>query len=228
MSEHDDQTEDTDARHWIRSIEAAAVAGVVFAVLALIGVALLFEFTEVVDSETEPADWLRDSGNRTRQVTALNLIAISSVAFMWFVAVIRRRIGDREDRFVGTVFLGSGIAFVAVWLAAATALTAPAFALTYFDDATISNASVSYAAGLGSAYLWVVLPRIAAVFTLATATLIRHTRALPTWLAIVSYVTGIGMLVVPIVARPIGFVFPGWVLLVSASILIVRRERRSQ
>jgi hypothetical protein len=29
---------------------------------------------------------------------------VSAVAFLWFVAVIRRRVGDREDRFFVTVF----------------------------------------------------------------------------------------------------------------------------
>jgi len=214
------------ARHWIRSIEAAAIAGVAFAVLSLVGVGLLTEFTELVGTDADSVEWLQDRSNRAGQVTALYLIAISSIAFIWFVAVIRRRIGDQEDRFFGTVFLGSGIAFVSLWLAAGAAITAPAFALTYFENATVDRASVSYAAGLGSAYLWVVLPRIAAVFTIATATLIRHTEALPKWLAVVSYVIGISMLVIPVFARPIGFVFPIWVLVVSLTILIVRRTQR--
>lgn len=218
--------EPSGAPRWARSIEAAAIAGVVFAVLALVGVALLLDFTTLVDSETAPVEWLEDPAHRSGQLVALNLIAVSSIAFMWFVAVIRRRLGEREDRFFGTVFLGSGIAFVAIWLAAVTAITAPAFALTYFENATVTNATASYAAGLGTAYLWVVLPRIAAVFMLATATLIRRTGALPTWLAALSYVIGIGMLVVPVITGPIGFVFPVWVLLVSVTILIARREQR--
>ena len=214
------------ARAWVRSIEAAAIAGVVFAVLALSGALLLLQFTDAVDADTELVEWLEDGDNRAGQVLALNLIAISSVAFLWFVAVIRRRIGEREDRFFGTVFLGSGIAFVVVWLAAAAAITAPAFALTYFDGASLSEASVSYAAGLGAAHLWVILPRLAAVFVLATATLIRRTRALPNWLAVLSLITGIGLLVVPMIAGPIGFVFPAWVLVVSVTILVARRERK--
>jgi hypothetical protein len=212
---------------WARSIEAAAIAGVGFALLALVGVYMMLDLTDRVSSGADAAEWLQEGTNQTQQVVALNLISISSIAFVWFVAVIRRRIGEREDRFFGTVFIGSGIAFVAVWLAGATAMTAPAFALTYFDGASVSNDTISYAAGLGAAYLWVVLPRVGALFVVSTATIIRRTGALPAWLAVLSYVVGLGLLVVPMIARPIGFVFPAWVLLVSVTILIARHERDS-
>lgn len=209
-------------------MEAAAIAGVVFAVLALVGVALMLDLTDHVGSEADAAEWIGDPANQRRQVVALNLIAVSSIAFIWFVAVIRRRIGEHEDRFFGTVFLGSGIAFVGVWVAGAAAMTAPAFALLYLDGASVDAETVSYAAGLGAAYLWAVLPRIAALFVMSTATIIRRTRVMPTWLAVVSFAIGVGMLVVPVVAGPIGFVFPIWVLVVSLTILIARRELKRQ
>jgi hypothetical protein len=39
---------------------------------------------------------------------ALNLVPFAGIAFLWFVGVLRDRIGAREDRFFATVFLGSG------------------------------------------------------------------------------------------------------------------------
>lgn len=87
----------------------------------------------------------------------------------------------------------------------------------------MSGASVSLASGLGSGLLTLVAPRLTAVFMLATANLIRHTGALPGWLAVVSILVAVGLLVVPIVARPVGFVFPAWVLLVSCVLMIDRR-----
>ena len=35
--------------------------------------------------------------------------AVRGIAFLWFIGVIRDRVGDREDRFFATVFLGSGV-----------------------------------------------------------------------------------------------------------------------
>jgi hypothetical protein len=40
--------------------------------------------------------------------------AVAGIAFLWFIGVIRDHLGDREDRFFATVFLGSGLLFVAM------------------------------------------------------------------------------------------------------------------
>jgi len=39
-------------------------------------------------------------------ILALNLVPLSGIAFLWFIGVVRDRIGEREDRFFATVFLG--------------------------------------------------------------------------------------------------------------------------
>jgi hypothetical protein len=43
---------------------------------------------------------------------ALNLIPFAGIAFLWFLGVVRDRIGEREDRFFATVVLGSGLVCV--------------------------------------------------------------------------------------------------------------------
>ena len=72
-------------------------------------------------------------------IGALTLASFSGIAFLWFVAVIRRRLGDHEDKFFSTVFFGSGIAYVVVWLAGAAAFAAPAVAMTTLDPEIIST-----------------------------------------------------------------------------------------
>ena len=39
---------------------------------------------------------------------ALNLLPFAGIAFLWFIAVMRSRLGDLEDHFFATVFMGSG------------------------------------------------------------------------------------------------------------------------
>src|SRR6185437_10759148 len=53
----------------------------------------------------EPGAWLR--GGVTYVALAMNLVPFAGVAFLWFVGVLRDRLGAREDRFFATVFLGS-------------------------------------------------------------------------------------------------------------------------
>ena len=66
-----------------------------------------------------PGTWLTDSGRRTAVAIALNLIPFAGIAFLWFIGVVRDRIGGREDRFFATVFLGSGFLFVGMLFVAA-------------------------------------------------------------------------------------------------------------
>jgi hypothetical protein len=52
-------------------------------------------------------------------VVALNLTPFAGIAFLWFIGVIRTRLGLLEDKLFATVFLGSGLLFVAMLFAAA-------------------------------------------------------------------------------------------------------------
>ena len=47
-------------------------------------------------------------------ILALNLLPFAGIAFLWFIGVVRDRIGQGEDRFFATVFLGSGLLFIAM------------------------------------------------------------------------------------------------------------------
>lgn len=209
-------------RRRVRSLEAAAVAGVVYAVLTIGGLLLLAQFPSLDQSDEEITSWFENSANQSSLILGLNLVAVSSVAFLWFVAVIRRRVGDLEDRFFGTVFLGSGIAYIAIWLVAGAVLAGPAVATSVLDSGSVTEGSASLAAGIGAGLLLVVAPRVQAVFVLTTSAVILRSRVLPRWLAIVGYVVAIAMFLFPLVADPIGLVFPIWVAVVSVVLAVHR------
>lgn len=211
-----------------RSIEAAAIAGVVYAVLALVALALFNRAPRLSLTDDQLTAWYDDPENRSGLLLGLNLAAISSIAFLWFVAVIRRRIGDREDRFFSTVFLGSAIAYVAAWLLAAAMLASPAVAVSLLEAATISPATATLAGGQGAAVLLVVAPRLQAVFVFTTTTIILRNGALPRWFAVLGYLVGVVLLVVPIVTRPVGVTFPLWVLATSVAFLVARPNGADQ
>jgi hypothetical protein len=50
---------------------------------------------------------------------ALKLVPFAGIAFLWFIGVLRNRLADLEDRLFATVFLGSGLLFVASLFGAA-------------------------------------------------------------------------------------------------------------
>ena len=96
----------------LRTPRAAAVAGIVFSVLLIAAFVLLR--ISVPAQPGEAGAWLTDPGKRAAVAIALNLVPFSGIAFLWFIGVLRDRIGEREDRFFATVFLGSGLLFVSM------------------------------------------------------------------------------------------------------------------
>ena len=105
----------TESRSKLTSPRAAAVAGILFSVL-LITSLVIIRSAIPADPRDEGA-WL--AGNWNTVVFALNLLPFAGIAFLWFVGVVRDRIGENEDRLFATVFLGSGLLFLAMLFAAA-------------------------------------------------------------------------------------------------------------
>jgi hypothetical protein len=65
------------------------------------------------------------------------------IAFLWFIAVIRNLISDREDRFFATVFLGSGLLFVAMLFIAAGVGASLMVAVKFHDEPVPSPDTVA-------------------------------------------------------------------------------------
>ncbi len=71
------------------------------------------------------------------------LRALSVVGFVWFMAVIRRRLGEREDQFFATGFLGSGIAFGLLTITAAVCASAPTLVVHFGGAASLDPSTVA-------------------------------------------------------------------------------------
>ena len=94
---------------------AAAIAGLIFSLLMLITLGIIRVAIPEVPEEQSAVN-TRFGGAIT---LALHLVPFAGLAFLWFIGVLRNRMGASEDQFFGTVFLGSGLLFVAGPFAAA-------------------------------------------------------------------------------------------------------------
>src|SRR6476646_1182051 len=128
-------------RAGMRTPRAAAIAGILFSILLISSLWLLRLSTPTDPLEVGP--WLTTSSKRV--TIALNLVPFAGVAFMWFLGVMRDRLGALEDKFFATVFLGSGLMFLGMLFVAAAiggglvrAYTATPS--TLFDDSTFTFA----------------------------------------------------------------------------------------
>ena len=103
------------ARQALRTPRAAAVAGIAFSVL--LTVAFVLVRLAVPHDPNEAGAWLTNGHRREDVILALNLLPFAGIAFLWFIGVVRDRIGPAEDRLFATVFLGSGLLFIAMLFA---------------------------------------------------------------------------------------------------------------
>jgi hypothetical protein len=209
----------------IASVEAAALAGLAAAVLLSFSVYLLSRQPGVGSSPDDLA-WYADPSNRSTVFLGLNLAPLGVVALLWFMAVIRRRLGAREDQFFATVFLGSGIAFGLLTITAAVCAAAPTFVVEYGTIASLEPSTVALAHGLWVGLWSVGASRLVGVFIAATSTVGLRFGALPVWLGRLGLVIGVIMSLTGAFAGPLDFLFAAWLALVSLTLLLDGRRRR--
>ena len=203
-----------------------AISGMIFA--ALYVASLVFARLAVPADPTEPGAWLADPTLRSWVRLALNLIPFTGIAFLWFMAVLRNRIGGREDRFFATVFLGSGLLFVAMLFVAAA--VSQGLLDTFAAAGSLPAQSETYAVGraMGYALVNTFAVKMAAVFIIVTSAIGLRTAVFPRWMAFVGYALALVMLLTITNFAWIALVFPSWVLLLSAYILVTDFGQRHQ
>ncbi len=198
----------------LRTPRAAAVAGIIFCLLLTSALVLLR--VSVPAHAAAPGDWLTDSRRRTAVAVALNLVPFAGIAFLWFIGVLRDRIGEREDRFFATVFLGSGLLFVAMLFVAAAlggGLIADA------NSGSASSATILLGRNVSAILLNVYAMRMAAVFTLTTVTIARRTEIVSRWLTVAGLVSALILLVGVGLSPWVELLFPAWILALSIDVL---------
>jgi hypothetical protein len=206
----------------LRTPRAAGIAGVLFSVL--LGTALVLIGVSAPSEPSEAGTWLTDSSRRGAVALALNLVPFAGIAFLWFIGVIRDRIGQHEDRLFATAFLGSGLLFVGMLFAAA-AVAAGLLADPAIESGGIPSPEIW---GLGRRITFTVLNvyaiRMGAVFILSTTTIGRRTRIIPGWLVIAGTLAALVLLVGTGLSTWVNLVLPIWVLVLSVYILLNNAE----
>jgi hypothetical protein len=206
-------------RSRIASVEAAAIAGIVCAVGWSLSLRGLLSAPGLGASDAEIADYYADPANGRTALVWLQVLVFSTIAFLWFVGVVRGRIGDREPKLFGTVFLGASILLAGLLFLGATLLAAPAIQAVVADTAPDPGATSLLRAG-AAVVLSVFLPRIATLVMFSTASLARATGALPRWLVVLTFAVGLFELLNVTIVTPTIFVVPAWIALVSVVLLV--------
>jgi hypothetical protein len=209
--------DDTLVRAGLKTPKSAAVAGIVFSLLMFTIFGLLRR--SIPADPLESGAWLATD---TKTIAlALNLVPFAGVAFLWFIGVLRDRLGQQEDRFFATVFFGSALLFLAMLFAAAAVIGAVMLLASIAEPNEVMSSAI-FRFARATAYILnnVYATKMAAVFMISTSTVVIYTGIAPRWIAFVGYLLALVLL---IGSYYIGWgfaVLPVWVFLMSVHILM--------
>ena len=210
----------TEAR--LTTPRAAAVAGILFALLLITSLVMIRVF--VPADPQDAGDWLSASAGNIS--LALNLVPFSGIAFLWFIGVVRDRLGPYEDRFFATVFLGSGLLFLAMLFASAAIAGGLISIFSVSPSRLIESGMYTFGRTVTYELMNAYTMKMAGVFMISTCTLALRTQIFPRWMAYLGIVLALFLLF------SLGFfywaplVFPLWVLLISMHILLANLRPR--
>lgn len=198
----------------------AAVAGILFVVLFVVGVLMSFGGPDPDAADAEQVEWWSDSGNQTQAIVGGYLLTLAALAFLAFSAGIRshlRALPGSEP--LGTVAFAASVVFVAMVMVAAMAFAQVAGAVKFGGTPVPEVDFLRMFPQFGSGLLLLSGGMSAAVAIAATSWAILRSGAFERWLGWLGIVCAaillLAVVFIPMVALLV------WV--VAASILLWRR-----
>jgi hypothetical protein len=213
----------TVVRDRLKAPRAGAIAGIVFSILLIISLVLIRVSVPATPGDT--GTWLSGSERSIR--LALDLLPFAGIAFLWFIGVLRDRIGAQEDRFFATVFLGSGLLFLAMTFAASAVSGGLMMAYGAIPGKVLDSGIYTFARTVAYQIVNVYAIRMAAVFMISTSTLAIRTGIFPRWMVFLGYVLALLLLLSPGRLYWAPLVFPLWALLISVYVLFANLRRKT-
>ncbi len=207
--------EPASVRQRMRTPRAAAIAGIAFSLLFM--TSLLLVWVSIPANPLGPATEVI-SHSKTISLS-LNLMPFAGIAFLWFIAVVRDRLGELEDRFFATVFLGSGLLFIAMVFVMAAMAGGIMTVLGSGSENLIQSGAYALGRAEIAQIMHIYAMKMAGVFMITTSTIAIRTRSFPRWMALLGYALALVLLLSVGTIEWIPLVFPLWVLLISAYIL---------
>jgi hypothetical protein len=209
----------------LRTPRAAAIAGILFALLYASSMVLI-RISIPADLTANSAGWLET--NSSRVSLALNLVPYAGIAFLWFIGVLRDRFGELEDRFFSSVFLGSGLIYLALVFVGAASAGGLLTSYAAEKDLLIKSGVYSYSRAVTYSILNIYAIRMAGVFMISLGTIWLRTELMKRSWAFLTYALALVLLLSISYSLWVSLLFPGWVLTVSAYFLITNLREQNQ
>jgi hypothetical protein len=200
----------------LKTPRAAALAGILFTVLFTSSVVLIR--LSIPADPTDAGTWLKERAGTVS--LALSLLPFAGIAFLWFIGVVRDRLGHLEDQLFSTVFFGSGLLFLAMTFVSAALAGGVLATYALESNKLVDSGMYTLIRTVMYRITSVYAIRMAGVFMISLATIWVRTRLMPRWLAFLTYALALGLLLSISSSPWVTLIFPAWVFVVSAYILL--------
>ena len=190
---------------------SAAIAGLLFGLLFSVSIVLLR--SAIPNEITKDITWV--AANSGQISIALGLMPFAGIAYLWFIGVVRDRLGNYEDQFFSTVFFGSSLLFLSLVFISMSIMFGILSTYTMIPGEPPDYKVISFGRALMLHISNVYALRMAGVTMMSLATIWIRTGLMPRWLAVVTYSLALALLLVINYSPWITLIFPAWVFLIS-------------
>ena len=180
-------------------------------------ISLVLVWVSVPADPEEAGTWLPQSWKTVN--LALRLLPFAGIAFLWFIGVLRDRIGAYEGRFFATVFLGGGLLFLAMLFACAAVAGGIIMVYGAAPDKLMESGICTFGPTVTYQIMQVCRMKMAGVFMISTCTLSIRIGIFPRWMAVLGYAPAVLVLLSVGYVHWVPLAFPLWVLMISGQIL---------
>ena len=208
----------------LRTPRSAAFSGLIFALL--MGASLLLIQISIPEDSSNPTKWLENQGGTI--TFALGLMPFAGIAFLWFMGVVRDRLGHLEDQFFSTLFFGSGLLYLAMTFAS-TAVAGGILAVFAFNpEGLLDSGLYTFSQAMIYKFNQVYALRMAGMHMIVLGTIWTRTKVMPRWVALITYGLALVLIFVVGFLPLLTLVFPAWVFVISAYILFLNYRFRKE
>jgi len=215
-----DTTLEKDYRR-LTTPRAAAVAGILFALLFAASLILLR--SAIPERLNTDAAWVTTGYQRI--TIALGLMPFAGIAYLWFIGVVRDKLGDYEDRFFSSVFFGSSLLFLGMVFVAMAIVGGLVAGYRLNPGITFDSQMIYFSRAMMIQLSNVYALRMAGVTMISLATIWIRTGLAPRWLVWVTYALALILLLVVNFSLWVTLIYPAWVFLISLYILWLRYKQ---
>ena len=200
----------------------ASITGILFAGLFAAALALVRQAPGLAVPDGVYTDFYSNGRGNVLVTAGLYIVPFAGIAFMWHMSATRvviEALPGQPSEMPRWLQLTSGVLFVCMLFAGTSAVGAVAL-LTVFSSVALPPPDVARAlTSVGYGLVFVFGVRAAGMFMITTTTLSLRRALLPRWVALLSYLAAVFLLLSTTFHPAILLVFPGWVVLFSVCLL---------